>query len=109
MVLLPVTVEDVKSSHDKGKCVAYLKSSFSRSRHKIVQNYGVAIEDRDHQSVISKAHFHARISPSQNDSAETELQRNIQKTDFIRMKIIGQARVISNHLKFRQIHLLLPL
>ncbi|XP_055343428.1 mismatch repair endonuclease PMS2-like [Paramacrobiotus metropolitanus] len=35
-------------------------------------------------------HFRAGIVPTQNETAEGELQRNIKKSDFQRMEIIGQ-------------------
>lgn len=39
--------------------------------------------------------FKADITPSQNEEAEKELQRNIQKSDFKDMQIIGQVSILS--------------
>lgn len=47
------------------------------------------IDDASHNHSI-QVNFRSNISPSSNSEAENELQRNITKTDFSKMEIIGQ-------------------
>ena len=46
------------------------------------------------------ATFQAAITPPENEVAEKELQRNIKRTDFLAMKIIGQARIVGTFCSF---------
>ena len=39
---------------------------------------------------LSKTHFRAQISPSENETAENELRKQLKKDDFTKMQICGQ-------------------
>jgi len=57
---------------------------------KLKEKYRLLNEKTDISSMISEHHFNIHIDENQNEQAEDELRRQINKTDFERMQIIGQ-------------------
>ncbi|KAH8407632.1 hypothetical protein KR222_008283, partial [Zaprionus bogoriensis] len=47
-------------------------------------------QQRRNKAKLQRLRFKSEINPSQNQNAEAELQREISKSDFARMQIIGQ-------------------
>ncbi|CAF4015349.1 unnamed protein product [Rotaria sp. Silwood2] len=60
------------------------------SMNKLKEKYRSMTEKDDISSTISDHRFNIHIEEDQNDEAEDELRRQIDKTDFERMYIIGQ-------------------
>ncbi|CAF4053342.1 unnamed protein product [Rotaria sp. Silwood2] len=60
------------------------------SMNKLKEKYRSMTEKDDISSAISDHRFNIHIEEDQNDEAEDELRRQIDKTDFERMHIIGQ-------------------
>ena len=80
-----VVVEE--SPPDCGKVVASRTVMFSMDRLK-EDLKGIEEENENRRSAANR--FRAKIDPSQNASAEAELQKEIRKSDFAGMKIYGQ-------------------
>ncbi|CAF1195553.1 unnamed protein product, partial [Adineta ricciae] len=57
---------------------------------KLKKKYEVMSQNEDVSSVISDHRFNIHLEEDQNEEAEDELRRQIDKTDFERMSIIGQ-------------------
>ncbi|CAF1271135.1 unnamed protein product [Rotaria sordida] len=60
------------------------------SMNKLKEKYRLMTEKEDISSAISDHRFNIHIEEDQNEEAEDELRRQIDKTDFERMHIIGQ-------------------
>ncbi|UJR14601.1 hypothetical protein I4U23_001596 [Adineta vaga] len=60
------------------------------SMDKLKEKYRAMSEKEDISSVISDHRFNIHIEENQNEEAEDELRRQIDKADFERMSIIGQ-------------------
>jgi DNA mismatch repair ATPase MutL len=58
--------------------------------NKLKEKYRLMNEKEDISSSISDHHFNIHIEENQNEEAEDELKRQIDKSDFERMSIIGQ-------------------
>ncbi|CAF0875032.1 unnamed protein product [Adineta steineri] len=84
----PKPVEELKSIQVTSYKSCEIKVKFNMN--KLKEKYRVMSEKTDISSSISNHHFNIHIGEDQNEEAEDELRRQINKTDFERMSIIGQ-------------------
>lgn len=58
--------------------------------NKLREKYRLMAEKEDPSSAISEHHFNIHIEENQNEEAEDELRRQINKTDFERLDFFLQ-------------------
>ena len=77
--------EDNKENQEVIKSRVDVAFDMNKLRESLKMN-----DEESSQEGFSRLKFKAQISPSDNNSAETELRKQLQKTDFAEMKIYGQ-------------------
>ena len=78
-------IEDNKENQEVIKSRVDVAFDMNKLRESLKMN-----DEESSQEGFSRLKFKAQISPSDNNSAETELRKQLQKTDFAEMKIYGQ-------------------